>query len=52
MPRLRNTQSGVVVNVDDDTAARLGSEWEAESKTASKKSASTRKSSSTASDDK
>lgn len=28
MPRLRNTRSGVVVNVDDVTAARLGDGWE------------------------
>lgn len=27
MPRLRNTASGVVVNVDDDTASRLWGEW-------------------------
>lgn len=27
MPRLRNRSSGVVVNVSDDTAARLGPEW-------------------------
>ena len=27
MPRLRNTRSGVVVNVDDDTASRLDGEW-------------------------
>jgi hypothetical protein len=26
--RLRHTQSGVVVNVSDEKAARLGSEWE------------------------
>lgn len=28
MARLRNTLTGAVVNVDDDTAARLGQEWE------------------------
>lgn len=28
MPRLRNAQSGVVVEVSDETATRLGSEWE------------------------
>jgi len=28
MPRLRNVQSGAVVSVSDETAARLGSEWE------------------------
>ena len=27
MPKLRNKKTGVVVNVDDVTAARLGSEW-------------------------
>ena len=27
MPRLVNSETGVTVNVDDDTAARLGSEW-------------------------
>jgi len=27
MPRLRNTRTGVVVNVDDGTAARLSAEW-------------------------
>ncbi len=37
MPRLRNTQSGVVVNVSDDTAARLGSEWEPADKPAPRK---------------
>ena len=28
MPRLKNVSTGAVVNVSDDTAARLGSEWE------------------------
>lgn len=28
MPRLRNTVTGVVVNVDDDLAAQLGAAWE------------------------
>lgn len=28
MPRLRHSQSGAVVSVSDETAARLGSEWE------------------------
>lgn len=28
MPRLRNAGTGVVVNVDDDTASRLGQGWE------------------------
>ena len=27
MPRLRNAQTGVVVNVDDDTASRLDQNW-------------------------
>jgi hypothetical protein len=27
MPRLRNSMTGVVVNVDDATAGQLGSEW-------------------------
>lgn len=27
MPRLRNVNSGVVVSVDDETAARLDAEW-------------------------
>ena len=28
MPRLTHASSGAVVNVSDDTAARLGSEWQ------------------------
>lgn len=28
MPRLRNRSGGSVVNVSDDTAARLGADWE------------------------
>jgi hypothetical protein len=28
MPRLRNKGNGAIVNVDDATAARLGSAWE------------------------
>lgn len=28
MGRLRNSLTGVVVNVDDETASRLNSEWE------------------------
>lgn len=28
MPRLTNSRTRVVVNVSDDTAARLGDEWE------------------------
>lgn len=27
MPRLRNSRTGVVVNVSDATATRLGDEW-------------------------
>ena len=45
MPRLRN-QAGVVVNVDDATASRLGPEWEpadAEKKAAPKRSTTTKK---------
>lgn len=38
MPRLRNTTSGVVVNVDQATADRLGQGWES----ADKKSAETK----------
>ena len=29
MPRFTNSQTGVVVNVDEDTAAQLGPEWAA-----------------------
>lgn len=40
MPRLRNVRSGVVVSVDDDTAARLGSAYEpVEGKPAPKRAA-------------
>lgn len=28
MPRLRNSQTGVVVSCSDETAARLGKEWQ------------------------
>lgn len=46
MPRLRS-KSGVVVNVDDDTAARLGNEWQpveaAETKPADKRATTTKK---------
>lgn len=28
MPRLRNAQTGVVVNVADETVGQLGSDWE------------------------
>lgn len=37
MPRLRNVHSGAVVNVSDDTAARLGSEWVEDNKSEPKK---------------
>lgn len=47
MPRFTNSQTGVVVNVDDATAEQLGPDWSpadgGESKTATRK-ASTRKS--------
>jgi hypothetical protein len=36
MPRLRNIQSGAVVSVSDETAARLGVEWEPAEKSAPK----------------
>lgn len=36
MPRLRNIQSGAVVSCSDETAARLGSEWEPADKPAPK----------------
>lgn len=50
MPRLRDTRSGVVVSVDDATAARLGAAYEpaegSDKKAPSgKKSAASRKSS-------
>ena len=38
MPRLRNSQTGAVVSVSDETAARLGSEWEPVEKKAAPKS--------------
>jgi hypothetical protein len=34
MPRLRNKANGVIVNVDDATADRLGSGWEDANKAA------------------
>lgn len=43
MPRLRNTQSGAVVSVSDEKAARMGSEWEPV-KAPAKKAASSKKS--------
>ena len=36
MPRLRNIHTGAVVSVSDETAARLGSEWEPAEKPAPK----------------
>jgi hypothetical protein len=36
MPRLRNTQSGAVVSCSEETASRLGSEWEPADKPAPK----------------
>lgn len=44
MPRLRNVQSGAVVSCSDETAARLGSDWQPveESKAPAKKSAASR----------
>ena len=45
MPRLRNIQSGAVVSVSDETAARLGAEWapaEEPKKAPAKKSASSK----------
>jgi hypothetical protein len=36
MPRLRNIKSGAVVSCSDETAARLGSEWESADKSAPK----------------
>ena len=40
MPRLRDTRTGVVVNVDDDTATNLGAAYEpVEAKAATKRAA-------------
>jgi hypothetical protein len=45
MPRLRNVQSGAVVSVSDETAARLGAEWQpADEKKATAKKSSPKKS--------
>lgn len=53
MARLRNTSSGVVVNVDDDTAARLGAGWEpADAPDSTEKPKTTRRRTATKSDDK
>lgn len=48
MPRLRNRATGVVVNVSDETASRLGSDYEPvedqkTTKTASKRTPSAKK---------
>ena len=46
MARFKHVQSGAVVNVSDDTAARLGSEWEpvkAQAKTEEQASTPTRR---------
>jgi hypothetical protein len=37
MPRLRNTKTGAVVSCSDETAARLGGEWESADKPAPRK---------------
>ena len=45
MPRLRNAHTGTVVDVDDDTAARLGRAYEpveGQTKSASKKAPATK----------
>lgn len=34
MPRLVNSQTGVIVNVDEETAKNLGPEWSAKDKSA------------------
>lgn len=36
MPRLRNRKTGVVVNVDDGTASKLGRDWVAVEKAATR----------------
>lgn len=41
MPRLKNKSNGVIVNVDDLTAARLGSGWEDADKPAAPKKSET-----------
>lgn len=45
MPRLRDTRTGVVVDVDDDTASALGAAYEPVSEKAPAKKAAPRKSS-------
>lgn len=51
MPRLRNSQSGAVVSVSDETAARLGSEWEPAEQPAPKKASAKKSTSSKSSND-
>ena len=36
MPRLKNTQTGAIVSVPDEKAARMGGEWEPADKPAPK----------------
>jgi len=43
MPRLRNIKTGVVVSTSDETAARLGAEWESADKPAPAKKAPAKK---------
>lgn len=43
MPTLRNVQSGAVVSCSDDTASRLGSEWEPADRPAANRSAPVKK---------
>lgn len=50
MPRLRDTRTGVVVSVDDDTASRLGAAYESVSEKAPAKKAASSKSTSAKSD--
>ena len=53
MPRLRHATSGVVVNVDDATAARLGAGWEpADAPDSTEKPKATRRRTAAKSDDK
>jgi len=56
MPRLRHNKTGAVVSCSDETAARLGSEWEpadkpTPKKAPAKKAAPARKSSTSAASD-
>jgi len=45
MPRLRNKRTGVVVNVSDATATKLGAEWEPATKPANNQKPATEKTS-------